>query len=365
VEWSPGGPGTPSYRYGLQLSGIGPTCITLTNTVAGDVELQVPGPIASAYELADALLTHLPHAEGLAIIGKAAALAAELQRSPRGLGLPRQGSKYAPMVDHFVAGLRARGILDQPTGLLIRIGLRALDRLGAMGEMTLRLPRFLEGPLGREITCRDFAERWREVVERAHGHLELLGACEVGQQPHLARLIATNARGRDLDEVLAGDPRLAKLVEALRALPDGDQRVREFGRNVPAEAVQCIERLSARRAALLEERRAVVSAAQQNHTGGRLQPDPERLAGINAERERIDLQLLLLVAAHARRLWQRAESLSYLNDRPYTLALYLLFGSDIFAPICRNVEFDVEYISPTLDPFGGVPAPTSNLATIA
>jgi hypothetical protein len=63
-----------------------------------------------------------------------------------------------------------------------------------------------------------------------------------------------------------------------------------------------------------------------------------------AEREQVECQLLLLFAAYVRRLWQRAESLHYVNDRPYTLALYLLFGPDVFYPICREVEFDLEYV---------------------
>ena len=73
---------------------------------------------------------------------------------------------------------------------------------------------------------------------------------------------------------------------------------------------------------------------------------PEWPEVARTELERIECQLLLLYAAYVRRLWQRAESLPYVNDRPYTLALYLLFGREIFPPICRNVEFDVEYVSP-------------------
>lgn len=89
----------------------------------------------------------------------------------------------------------------------------------------------------------------------------------------------------------------------------------------------------------------MAAEALSRSQGGRVIPDPDRMASLNEERELIEIQLLLLVGAHIRRLWQRAESLPYVNDRPYTLALYLLFGSDIFGPICRNVEFDVEYVS--------------------
>src|SRR5207237_4400490 len=134
---------------GLQLSGVEATTITLANPSAGDLVVESDRGICSAHDLAKALVEGLECPEGFVIVGKAAAFAAELQRAPRGLGLPRQGSKYAPMVDHLVSGLRARGVLSQSTGLLIRIGLNALDRLDSMGDLPLRLPRFLRGALGR------------------------------------------------------------------------------------------------------------------------------------------------------------------------------------------------------------------------
>jgi hypothetical protein len=65
---------------------------------------------------------------------------------------------------------------------------------------------------------------------------------------------------------------------------------------------------------------------------------------VERRRRLIETELLLLYAACVRRLWQRAESLPYLNDRPYTLALYLLFGPEIFWHLCRHVEFDLECV---------------------
>ncbi len=347
VELAPGGPGTPIYRYGLELSGTERTVITLRNESAGSIVVEAEGRVDSAHTLLHALLESLGEIEDLAIVGKAAAFAAELQRSPRGLGLPRQGSKYAPMVDHLVSGLRARGVLHQNTGLLIRIGLNALDRLDAMGDLPLRMPRFLEGTLGRVTTARTVAHQWRRVAGDAHRMLDLLSHCHVGQHVHLARLMALNARGGRWEEALSEDPRLAKLARQLRAFPDGDLLLRELGRDLPLPVAEQIEALSARRTELLAARQSALrreKEAAKREGRRRLQPDydPEQ----ERERQVIECQLMLLFAAYVRRLWQRAESLPYLNDRPYTLALYLLFGKDIFPPICRQVEFDVEYVSP-------------------
>ena len=58
----------------------------------------------------------------------------------------------------------------------------------------------------------------------------------------------------------------------------------------------------------------------------------------------VDCQLLLLCAAYVRRLLQQAESLPYLNDRPYSLSLWLLFGPDIFHGIAQRAEFDFEFM---------------------
>lgn len=347
VEFAPGGPGTPVYRFGIELSGTTTTTIHLTHPT-GDLVVETNRRINSAYDFARALYENLDVPNGFALVGKAATFAAELQRTPRGLGLPRQGSKYTPMVDHLVGGLRARGVLDQPTGLLIRIGLNTLDRFDAMGELPLRLPHFLAGALGARVTCQKLAREWRSAAQEAHDLLRLLGQFHVGQHVHLAKLLALNARGIDWSATLAGDRRLEKLVRQSVGLSNGAALLRLLGQDLPVAAAECIERLTSRRTELLASRAERAAQAAAAHPQGRLMPNwPEEY---QAELERIDCQLQLLVAAYVRRLWQRAESLPYLNDRPYTLALYLLFGRDIFPPICRNVEFDVEYVSPMAVP---------------
>jgi hypothetical protein len=342
VEFAPGGAATPVYRYAVELAGTAATTITLVNPTAGDLVLESGRPVRSAYDFVRALFDNLD-AGAVSIVGKAAAFAAELQRAPRGLGLPRQGSKYAPMVDHLLSGLRVRGVLDRASGLMIRIGLNALDRLDAMGDLPLRTPRFMQPRLGDRIACRDLARTWRSAAADARALLELLSACEFGQHVHLVKLLAVNARRSDPDAAAAGDPRLRSVLKALAAHPDGARLARELGRDLPPQAAECIERLTRRREDLLAERRQAAERAAAAHHSGRLVP--ELPPALEEERAVIEVRLLLLFAAYVRRLWQQAESLPYVNDRPYTLALYLLFGSDIFGPICRQVEFDVEYVS--------------------
>ena len=344
VEFAPEGAGTPVYRFSVELAGLDAGVLRLSNPSAGEIAIPLEQPIRSGAALMHVLRTALGEGTDITLIGKAALLAAELQLSPRGLGLPRQGSKYAPMVDHLLAGLRRRGVLRHPAGLLIRIGLNALDRLEAMGDVLLRLPRFLEDVMGPRVTCRSFAERWRAVAGDAAETLTLLRRVHPGQHVHLARLLAANRLAQRRGRREGGDPRLRRLLSQL--LPEGEaqERLGRLGADLPEASARELQRLCDRREELLARRRAAAAAARRAHTRGRLRPafDPRD----ERERRVVELQLFLLVAAYVRRLWQRAESLPYLNDRPYTLGLFLLFGREIFAPICRQVEFDVEYLTP-------------------
>jgi hypothetical protein len=328
VEFAPGGPGTPSYRFSLRLEGPRLGRIMLLNETAGSVTLETAGGVASARDLCAALVEGLADRLPVAVVGKAAAFAAELRRWPRALGLPRQGSRYAPMVDFLMAGLQARGALPRQEGLLLRIGLNALDRLDAAPNPRLHLPRFLEGALGAASTPAELARSWRRLAGEAGATLALLQGAEFGQHVHLVRVLALNRHGGNLEEAAAQDPRLRHVVEQLAPDPERRARLVALGRDLPREAARYIDRQLARRSELLAVRRRL-----------RAETPP----AVEEERLLVETRLLLIYAAFVRRLWQRAESLPYLNDRPYSLSLYLLFGPEFFRHLCRHVEFDLEY----------------------
>ncbi len=343
VEFARGESGQPVYRYSLEWVGADAGTLRMANPSVGTIEIGADARPGSAADLFRLLFSGLPEVGEIIIVGKAAVFAAEMQRASRGLGLPRQGSKYTPMVDHFVTELRRRGVLQSGTGLLIRIGLNTLDRLSAMADLELRLPRFLEAPLGSRLACRALAGGWRRAVDEARGSLDMLRAMEVGQHVHLARLLARKA-GLPVPPGRAG-----RLETRLRARAASPAVWETFGSDFPAEAAQSAASLLRRREALLMRRPAAFTARREERLArelDRLPPLAPMARQEERERERIELQLFLLCAAYVRRLQQRAESLAYLNDRPYSLALYLLFGRDIFYPICREVEFDIEYVSP-------------------
>ena len=327
VEYAPDGPGGPVYRFALEIHGPDARTVVLTHPAAGMLTLAADEPVRSAAALFRTLRRHLRPDAPLAVVGKAALLMAELRRWPHALGLPRQGSRYAPMVDYLIDGLCTRRVLSRVDGLAIRIGLNALDRLDGLARTPLRLPRFLHGVLGRQIEAAEFARQWRRVAAEAQAILAVLRQCEFGQHVHLARLMLLNARQGDWDAALGSDPRLARLVARLDAVAPDPALLRNIGRELPEPVCDFLARALAERDALLAERRRQREAT------------PEPL--LNRLRV-LSLQLLLVYAAYVRRLWQRAESLPYLNDRPYSLALYLLFGAEFFHQVCRRVEFDLE-----------------------
>jgi hypothetical protein len=168
------------------------------------------------------------------------------------------------------------------------------------------------------------------VVAAAQAELALLQQCEFGQHVHLARLLVANSRGVPLATAAAADDTLASFLCRVAGPHAGDWVAWDrLGADLPPETCESLRVLLTEREAVLAERR------QRKRDAYR--PLRERLA-------RIDGQILLLYGAYVRRLWQRAESLPYLNDRPYTLSLWLLFGPQMLRALVEQATFDCEYV---------------------
>jgi hypothetical protein len=327
VEHAPGGEGAPVYRYSLELAGDDWTQITLLHPTTGPIFLTADRPVRSAAELFRALFQGLG-AVRLSIVGKAAPFAAELARWPRAMALPEQGSKYSPMIDHLLMGLRDRGVLERVDHLILRIGLNALDRLDTAGDAPIRLPHFLRGALGSAAPAAQLAAEWRGVAAAAREALAALGRLEVGQHVPAMKVMASAAAGRDLSAEAARDPKLARFL-ARPAVAAALPHLCRLGAELPETVRVLVEETLARRETVLEQRRALREQA------------PESL---NRELAALDTHLLVLYAALVRLLWQRAESLPYLNDRPYSLALYLLFGPTLLQSLVDQARIHFEYV---------------------
>jgi hypothetical protein len=232
------------------------------------------------------------------------------------------------MIDHLLAGLRQRGILERMDHLVLRIGLNALDRLESVGDQPVRLPKFMGGVLGPELPAARLAREWRRAAAEARTTLAALVRLEVGQHVPAMKLVAAAAGSRDVEAEAAHDPKLARFL-ARPATQDLLPHLRALGAELPGSVASLLDDLLGRRSALLAERRR-----QREQT----------LAAVQHELADLDTHVLVLYAALVRRLWQRAESLPYLNDRPYSLALYLLFGPTFFHALVDRASFSFEYV---------------------
>jgi hypothetical protein len=335
-------------RYQIELLDHGRQ-VRLFRAGAPALEYISEQPITSARAFLRLLAGQAGFERGAAIVGKAGPFAAEASLAPSALALPRQGSRYTPFVGHFVAALRERGI-DLDGCVLLRVGVNALDNLEVMGDRVLRLPPHLAAFFGedlasREITCREFAAQWRRVVARCEHMLGGLAALERGEDVHLMKLIALPPMGP------GDDPKLRRFLERVeQRLPGSRRRLTQFAESFPADVRRYVAGLVAKRERVLERRRqsGMRHVLEEQETGTQLEvralleASHRTLAPLNEAQAAIETRMLLVLAAQVRRLLQVTESLPYVDDRPYTLALYLMFGEPLLHALVERAEFELE-----------------------
>jgi len=65
------------------------------------------------------------------------------------------------------------------------------------------------------------------------------------------------------------------------------------------------------------------------------------------EKQRVQIlrfELELLVNFYKQRLLSVANGLFYLNDRPYSISIYLMFGTEFIKSLLKNVTFREEMV---------------------
>jgi len=232
----------------------------------------------------------LEEAKGSFITGKAIPFLSELCISPNAIALPEQGSKYSPAVNYFIKNLRNAG-LNVPDCLIIRIGLNFLDNLNLAGDFTLNLPKMLHPFFGSTINCVNFSLNWRKVVEEIYSILGDLNNFDEGQFVKEAEFIVQKNKYLD--------PKFLELIiNLISYLNEG------------------LENLRNRKSDATEEEHLKVQI--------------------------IKLEIELAVNFYKQRLLSIADGLSYLNDRPYSIAVYLMFGANFVNSLIRNVTFRTE-----------------------
>lgn len=226
------------------------------------------------------------------IIGKAIPFINELRIYPNAIALPEQGSKYLPAADAFIRNLRNSKI-DVPECRTIRIGLNFLDNLSLNGNFKLNLPEILKPFFGNIINCNEFSFKWRATANEIFKFLEELKEFKEGQEVKAAKFILENNKFID-----------SKLLNLLKEL--------------------LIE---------LEERTVTLSIKKSDASA--------------EEKQRVQIlrfELDLLVNFYKQRLLSVANGLFYLNDRPYSISIYLMFGAEFIRSLIKNVTFREEIV---------------------
>jgi hypothetical protein len=148
------------------------------------------------------------------------------------------------------------------------------------------------------------------------------------------------------------DPKLRRFLERVEArLPGAGARLQQFAESLPEDVRRYVAALVGERERVLAERRQALivqelrelhKARERRRIKALLAQRRAALAALDERQDALELRLQLILAAQIRRLVQVTESLPYVNDRPYTLALYLMFGEELLQTLVQRAEFDIE-----------------------
>lgn len=226
------------------------------------------------------------------ITGKAIPFLNELRMNGNAIALPESGSKYTPACKAMIRLLRERGISVQVTNI-IRIGLHFLDHLYLQKEYQLLMPPILQPFFGDSVSTESFSQTWR-------------------------------TRCDDIREILHGSKRWSE-----------DQQIRLVEEWLSDPAKKALSFMDTRlKSILLKTFQAyqIAKEAKQN-----------KASELSIEAFRIEKwKLNLLVDFYKQRLVQVMDGLYYLNDRPYSLSLFLMFGPSFFRELLSYVTFREE-----------------------
>jgi len=225
------------------------------------------------------------------ITGKAIPFLNELRLEHNAIALPEQGSKYTPACDAFIKNLRQNG-LNIPEAHIIRVAVNFLDNLVLMGDRKLILPFILIPYFAKEISCKEFSQNWRKVVKEIETILQYV---------------------RDF-------------------VPDGKEYF--FASHLSLQGRFMHPEMKVFLQELVEQYKEILSRRAKQVKNGALQK----------EYKSVQFKIKILVKYYIQQLVQVHEGLLYLNDRPYSLAIFLMFGPEFMQSLINNVTFRVETV---------------------
>lgn len=236
------------------------------------------------------------------ISGKAIPFLNEFRMDDKAIALPEQGSKYTPACDAFIVNARKKGLLI-PQANTIRISICFLDNLKLAKNKYLILPKVLVPFFGNQITCLELSQNWRKVVKEISNLLNKMKLeIKDGREVFVANTLLTQ-----ISKKQSTNDTIAKFMdkEMLSLLLDQA----EIYKNILQERVNKKEDRS-----------------------------------INLRFRTVSFQIKIMVRFYMKQLIQIHDGLLYLNDRPYSLAVYLMFGQEFLEDLIKNVTFRLESV---------------------
>jgi hypothetical protein len=226
------------------------------------------------------------------ILGKAIPFLNELRLSPNMIALPEHGSKYSPASDNLIKNLRSQGI-DIPECKTLRVSINLLDNLRILQDFELILPYFLH-PFFNEITdCCTLSKNWRGVISEIDTILTKLKEFKDGQDHKEADYIIKTNKFINHEFYTLLNNTILELNKMLNiARIERENQTKEF-RN---------------------------------------------------RKNILNFKIKLMVNYYKQSLLQVHDGLIYLNDRPYSIALYLMFGPEFINALVKNVTFKFESV---------------------
>lgn len=226
------------------------------------------------------------------ITGKAIPFLNELRFYNKTIALPESGSKYVPACKAMVRLLRENGI-PIPESSIVRIGVNFLDHLQLAKEYRIVIPPILKPFFGEIVTASQFSETWRSVCQRIQSILAETAQFVEDQQ---IRLIEKWFADPCNTAIHMMEPAMQKL---LWKTAQSYQKAKEH---------------------------------KQNHAS------EEAVDSFRIERWKLNL----LVDFFKQRLVQVMDGLMYLNNRPYSLSVFFMFGPSFFWELIQYVTFREE-----------------------
>lgn len=226
------------------------------------------------------------------ITGKAIPFLNELRSLDKTIALPESGSKYTPACKAMIRLLREKGI-EVPVSPIIRIGLNFLDHLSLKKDYQLTLPGIFHPFFGQTISTEQFSQTWREICRHIESILEDSKWYEEDQQIRLAEKWFSEENSKALSYM---DPPMKNLLY---------KTIQSY--HVARERKQASASKSA-------------------------------ISSFRTEKWKLNL----LVDYYKQRLVQVMDGLHYLNNRPYSLSIWILFGPEFFWELLPYVTFRQE-----------------------